>query len=133
MTMRKGLVAVAGLLVLTFGVVVGHAQRPKGLVQIPFSFTAGGSELPAGTYRISTETNNPHFLRIRNDAGDKTVMCSVLTRLSASQSTKAEVVFDRVGEKRILSEVYLPGADGYQLSGTKGEHTHEKVSGDSEK
>jgi hypothetical protein len=53
-----------------------------------------------------------------------------MTRLSALESAKAQVVFHKVGEKRVLSEVYLPGADGFQLSGTKGEHTHEKVSGE---
>lgn len=128
--MRKRLFAVAGLLVFTLGVITGYAQRPKVAVQIPFSFTAGGSELPAGSYRISTDPNNPSVLRIRNEAGDKSALCTIITRLSASESKKAQVVFDKVGEKRILSEVYLPGVDGYQLAGTKGEHTHEKVSGE---
>jgi len=130
MTMRKRLLAYTGLLVLTLGAVAGYAQRARVSVQIPFSFTAGGSELPAGSYRIGTDPNNPSVLRIRNEAGDKSALCTIITRLSASESTKAQVVFDKIGEKRILSEVYLPGIDGYQLAGTKGEHTHEKVSGE---
>jgi len=132
MTMRKRLIAAMSLLVLALGVVAGYAQRARASVEIPFSFTAGGSELPAGTYRISTDPNSPGILRIRSEAGDKTALCTVLTRLSASESTKAQVVFDKVGEKRVLSEVYLPGSDGFQLAGTKGEHTHEKVSGDTQ-
>ncbi len=128
--MRKRLFAVTGLLVFTLGVITGYAQRARVAVQIPFSFTAGGSELPAGSYRIGTDPNNPSVLRIRNEAGDKSALCTIITRLSASESKKAQVVFDKVGEKRILSEVYLPGVDGYQLAGTKGEHTHEKVSGE---
>jgi hypothetical protein len=130
MTMRKRLIAAMSLLVLTLGVVAGYAQRGRASVEIPFSFTAGGSELPAGTYRISTDPNNPGILRIRSEAGDKSALCTVMTRLSPSESAKAQVVFDKVGEKRVLSEVYLPGSDGFQLAGTKGEHTHEKVSGE---
>lgn len=132
MAMRKRLLAGTGLLVLTFGVVAGYAQRPRASVQVPFSFTAGGSEMPAGSYRISTDPNNPTILRVRNEAGDKTALCTVITRLSASESAKAQVVFDKVGEKRVLSEVYLPGVDGFQLAGTKGEHTHEKLSGEAQ-
>lgn len=130
--MRTRLIVVTGLLVFTLAVVTGYAQRARVSVEIPFSFTAGGSELPAGSYRIGTEPNNPSVLRIRNQAGDKSALVTIITRLSPSESKKPQVVFDKVGEKRILSEVYLPGADGYQLAGTKGEHTHVKLSGGEE-
>jgi hypothetical protein len=129
MTMRKRLVAAACLFALTLGVVAAYAQRPRATVQIPFDFTAANSELPAGTYTITTDNANPGLLVLRNEKGGKSGLCPVITRLAPSESSKPQVVFDKVGEKRILSEVYLPGADGFQLAGTTSEHTHQKVSG----
>jgi hypothetical protein len=130
MTMRIRLFAVTSLLVITLGVVAGFAQRPKAKVQIPFSFVAAGSELPAGTYTITTDTANPGLLLVRSETGGQNAQCPVITRLSPSESSKPQVVFDKMGEKRILSEVYLPGLDGFQLAGTTSEHSHQKVSGD---
>jgi hypothetical protein len=130
MTMRKRLFAVTSLLVFTLGVVAGFAQRPSAKVQIPFSFVAAGSELPAGTYLITTDTANPGLLLVRSEKGGQSAQCPVITRLSPSESSKPQVVFDKMGEKRILSEVYLPGIDGFQLAGTTSEHSHQKVSGD---
>jgi hypothetical protein len=110
--------------------VAGFAQRPSAKVQIPFSFVAAGSELPAGTYLITTDTANPGLLLVRSEKGGQSAQCPVITRLSPSESSKPQVVFDKMGEKRILSEVYLPGIDGFQLAGTTSEHSHQKVSGD---
>jgi hypothetical protein len=128
--MKKRLVPGASLLVLFLGVVAVYAQKPHATVQIPFAFTAAGTELPAGTYRLTTDTSNPHLFMIRNISGGASATVPVITRLSASDSPKPQVVFDKVGEKRILSEIYIPGVDGYQIAGTKNEHTHQKVTGD---
>jgi hypothetical protein len=131
MTMRKRLIAGTSLLVLTLGVVAAYAQRPRATVQIPFDFVAGGTELTAGTYYVSVDNSNPNLIVVRSDKGDHKGLCNVITRLSPSESSKPQVVFDKVGEKRILSELYLPGLDGFQLAGTTSEHTHQKVSADS--
>jgi hypothetical protein len=130
MTMRKRLIAGTSLLVLTLGAVAALAQRPRATVQVPFDFVAGGTELAAGTYHVSVDNSNPNLIVVRSDKGDHKGMCNVITRLSPSESSKPQVVFDKVGEKRILSEIYLPGLDGFQLAGTKGEHTHQKVAGE---
>lgn len=128
--MRRRLVPGASLLVLVLGVVAVYAQRPHATVQIPFAFNAAGHDLPAGTYRLTTDTSNPNLLVVRSTNGGPSAVCPVITRLSASDSPKPQVVFDKVGEKRVLSEVYIPGVDGFQIAGTKGAHTHQKVSGD---
>jgi hypothetical protein len=36
-------------------------------------------------------------------------------------------VFDRVGDERFLSEVWLPGEDGYLVRGTAAQHQHDIV------
>lgn len=128
--MRRRLFAVASLFVLSLGAVAVYAQRSRATVQIPFAFTAAANDLPAGTYYIGTDPANPSLIIIRSDKGDHKAMCPVITRLGASESPKPRVVFDKVGEKRILSEIYLPGADGFQLAGAASEHTHQQVSGE---
>jgi hypothetical protein len=37
------------------------------------------------------------------------------------------VVFDKVGEQRFLSEIWIPGQDGLQVRGTTQAHKHESV------
>lgn len=128
--MGKRLVPGASLLVLVLGLVAVYAQKPHATVQIPFAFTAAGTELPAGTYRVSTDTSNANLLVLRNLSGGASATIPVITRLSASDSPKPQVVFDKVGDKRVMSEVYIPGIDGYQVAGTKSAHSHQKVAGE---
>ena len=51
----------------------------------------------------------------------------VLTRLAAGiHTTKqdAHVVFDKVGDKYTLSEIWIPGIDGFVLNMIKETHEH---------
>jgi hypothetical protein len=54
-------------------------------------------------------------------------MAPVVTRLSPRTGEEAEVVFDVVGTDHYLSEVYMPGFDGYLLKAAESQHTHMKV------
>jgi hypothetical protein len=84
----------------------------------------------SGGYYINTDNANPNVIVIRSDKGANKALCPVITRLGPSESPKPQVVFDKVGEKRILAEVYLPGLDGFQVAGTASEHSHQKVTGE---
>lgn len=39
----------------------------------------------------------------------------------------AGLVFDVVGDKNVLSEIWIPGVDGYLIQVSKGHHTHKVV------
>ena len=55
--------------------------------------------------------------------------CSSVPRL-AQPSTRLgapAVSFDRVGDAYFISEVWIPGRDGFLLSGTMVPHTHVTV------
>jgi hypothetical protein len=39
----------------------------------------------------------------------------------------AHIVFDVVGDKHMLSEIWIPGEDGYLLLATKGKHGHKVI------
>jgi hypothetical protein len=54
----------------------------------------------------------------------------VQTRLGAAiHTTKQDshIVFDKVGEVYTLSEVWIPGTDGWLLFSTKGKHEHKTI------
>ncbi len=44
-----------------------------------------------------------------------------------------ELVFDKIGGKFLLSEVWFPGRDGYLLLATKDAHEHAVVGGSNPK
>jgi hypothetical protein len=127
--MKLRSVAVSVLLCLALCITVGFAAKPGSWVQIPFSFIANGKELPAGKYLIAQQEQEPKIILIRSEKGTDSVLLPVLTRLSALESSEPRVVFDKVGEKRYLSQIYLPRVDGFQVPGASGEHTHQDVKG----
>jgi hypothetical protein len=127
--MNSRLLAASLLLCLALCSTTSFAAKPGGWVQIPFEFVANGKELPAGKYLIAPQEQNPRILVIRSEKGAESVLLPVITRLSAPESSEPRVVFDKAGEKRYLSEVYLPRMDGFQLAGAPGEHTHQNVKG----
>jgi hypothetical protein len=128
-SMKPRFLATSVLLCLALCIVAGFAAKPGSWVQIPFTFIANGKELPAGKYLISPQEQDPRILLIRSEKGADSALLPVITRLSASESSEPRVVFDKVGEKHYLSEVYLPRMDGFQLPGAPGEHSHQDVKG----
>ena len=124
--MRKHL-AIA-LVVLVASPLLGLAQpAPLGVVaDIPFSFMVSGKSLPAGPYQFA-ESANGNEITVSSTSGKTSLMAPVVTRLSSRTAEESEVVFDVVGKDYYLSEVYVPGYDGYQLKGAPGQHTHIKI------
>ncbi len=51
---------------------------------------------------------------------------TTITRLAAPEVSlvDAHLVFDKVGDTYYLSEVWMPGEDGFLLYAAKGKHTH---------
>lgn len=95
---------------------------------IPFQFAAGKSAMPSGDYEFIPDPREP-LVRIQPDHGPA-IALPVITRLAAgihSTATDAHVVFDKVGFSYVLSEIWLPGEDGYLLHATKVQHEHQVV------
>lgn len=93
---------------------------------IPFAFTAAGKALPAGQYNFVRD-NNDEVIRVAGPVKGPSVMAVVITRLAGGMHTTpqdAHIVFDKVGEKYFLSEVWIPGVDGFLLHITKEKHEH---------
>jgi len=115
-------VSVAFLLLLIVGAGVIYAQTSIR-TDIPFQFYAGEKVMPAGKYEIVKNAAGPIMLIGPSNAR---VMMSVLTYLGRHDfDAEPELIFDKLNGQMHLSEVWLPGQDGYLLLGTKEQHDHE--------
>jgi hypothetical protein len=99
-------------------------------VNIPFSFVVKDKEMPAGRYEIRVEGKDESKLLIRSNEGGGTVFALVIERLADTGATEPKVVFDKMQDgKSYLSEVHIPGQDGYLVGISKGRETHVVVTG----
>jgi hypothetical protein len=111
---------------------VGERIAPQVIdVTFPFEVTpssgvAGTKTLPAGRYDIVQPNRD---LLVFRSAKGAVVEVPVLTRLAkpATPLAEAKVVFDKFGDKYYISEIWIPGEDGFYLGGTREVHTHATV------
>jgi len=110
-----------------------YAQKNGGEVvaKIAFEFKAGDKTLPAGSYKITRRSASAPSLVISPEKGGENTILPVITRLAQSSLASTEktgnLVFDNVGGTRVLSEVWMPGQDGFLVSTSKDEEKHEIV------
>lgn len=117
----------AGLFLL-LAVMSGYGQPASAKAKIDFPFTAGGKVLPAGQYEFVRDATAPVF-NVQGE-GKNFVVAQVITRLAGAMHTTPEdahLVFDKVGDTYFLSEIWVPGEDGYMILATKGQHEHKVV------
>ena len=96
--------------------------------KIDFAFSVGNKVLPAGEY-VFTKDEGAQAFRIQG-AGNTRHMVNIITQLSGEVRANpkgAALVFDTVGDKYILSEIWIPGVEGFLVQVTKGAHTHKVV------
>jgi hypothetical protein len=123
--MKKQAIAVFSLLLLL--PCLGAAQIPPAVnAEISFAFSAGDKPMTAGGYEF-TPAANLESVTITNLKTRQSVMVLVTTRLSQRAQNEASVVFDKVGDQYYLSEVYVPGMDGFAFKGAPGQHSHHTV------
>jgi hypothetical protein len=94
---------------------------------VPFAFTATGKVHPAGKYefRVINDDATIELIGAAKSGG----FVSVMTRMAepAVAITDGRIVFDKVGDAYILSEMWLPEQDGFMLHAEKARHTHHAV------
>lgn len=96
---------------------------------VPFAFTVDGNKtLPAGRYAIKAEGPDEMPVTIRNVKTGKEYVLLVVTRLAQFNTVEPAMVFDKTADGTyFLSEVHIPGIDGFAFQGAPGKHTHVKV------
>ena len=129
MTRRIFLTVAAVVLVLIAGSRPAGAQSPADF-KIPFDFVAGSKAFTAGQYSLTPDMTG-EILTLRPMAGKESgAVLAVEARLGErKQASEPELIFDKLNGKYYLSELHVPGEDGYLVLATKGAHTHESVKG----
>jgi hypothetical protein len=109
-----------------------HAQGSDSTIssKIPFEFMVGDKAFPAGDYRFVYQPRAVPALQIQGADGKHHAGLTVIARLAKmheGDAPKASFVFDKVGEKHYLSEIWMPGQDGYLVHASKNETGHDVV------
>jgi hypothetical protein len=128
---KAATIAAAVLMVLAWTGTTAFAQATaatSAVVKVDFPFVVKGEAMPAGTYLFQIDKDQ---LLVRSQAGaSQGAMLGILTRLGRhDRDAEPEIVFDKLGGKFLLSEVWLPGQDGYLLLTTKEQHDHAVLGG----
>ena len=120
---------VAAALVLAASSFSASQLNPNQVVvDINFAFVASGTSMAAGKYSIQVSESAPVVLTAMQ--GGNRILFPVMTRLGRHDNdADPELVFDKLGDTFHLSEVWLPGQDGYLLLGTKEKHDHRILGG----
>ena len=94
--------------------------------KIPFAFTAGNEQFPAGSYVfVPTSTVEPTLeVQGRKEGVNKTITAET-TKNNAGKPLRPHLVFDRVGDKDFLREVWIE-QKGYLFGMPGNEVTMEK-------
>ncbi len=101
-----------------------YGQQSMIKATIDFPFMVGNKTLPAGPYEFVRDADAQSFA-VRG--GGNTAVIGIITRFARELHTTpqdAHVVFDVVGGTHMLSEIVIPGEDGYMLLATKEKHEH---------
>jgi hypothetical protein len=80
------------------------------VADVPFDFTVRDSTLPAGKYIIKrTYSADPGLMQIRSADGDEVVVFLVGSAQAAKEPDQTRLIFDRVGDRYFLSEIFEEG------------------------
>lgn len=108
--MKKNLIALAMSLALLMSAAV-QAQSTHMKITVPFAFTAGNVQLPAGEYLVTAvgpwggSTLSVHS--VHSNAGTLVLSTS---RRSQKPATRTKLVFYRFGQQYFLAEVWNGGS-----------------------
>jgi hypothetical protein len=127
--MRKQVLAAALVGAFALGLGGSVAWAGGGVsVDVPFTFIVSGKELTAGRYEIRYEDESK--LAIRSSGNGQKVFALVMERLADTGTKEPKVVFDKTEDgKHYLSEVHMPGRDGFLVGIAGGKETHVTLPG----
>ena len=115
-------ISVAVALAIFTGGAWAQAQAPS--MKIGFDFLAAGKELSSGKYTI--EVTPAGHVVLRAEKGGAVADLTPLKSLGRGDNVQEpKLVFDTIGSVRVLSEVWLPGQDGYLVGTSSGPHEQE--------
>jgi hypothetical protein len=113
--MKLKIIAAFGALLLM--PLIGFAQgNPAVTAKIPFAFMVEGRTLPAGPYEFQLMGEDLTTMKVVDTQTGHGVMVPIIAPDGLQSNVNAEVVFEKTGKTPYLSQVYIPGMDGYLLA-----------------
>jgi len=102
--MKRNLITILSLVVMSlmFNAASAPAQS-FAKADLPFAFSIGQKQLPAGTYEVKVRGAGSDTLMIRNIATGESALS--VARCEAPRSTEGKLVFSHVGNEYFLSQV----------------------------
>jgi hypothetical protein len=121
--MKFKILAVFGALLLM--PLFSFAQtNPAVTATIPFSFRVEGRTLPAGPYEFQLMGADLTTMKVVNTQTGHSVMVPIIAPDGLQSNVPDQVVFEKAGKTRYLTQVYIPGMDGYLLADLGGGAQH---------
>ena len=93
-----------------------------------FPFTVGNASVPAGSYTIRPDDDNPKILEL--SGAHTAVLFETENAVARETPSKTEVVFKRYGDGYVLKDIWLAGSnDGAETMAVEGERHAAKHGG----
>ena len=126
----RTLVTVAAVALMMLGTSRPASAQERYDFKIPFNFVANGRAFTAGQYVFYANQAGDVLTLESRDAKGGTVMLPVETRLAERKPlAEPEVVLDKLNGQDYVSELLVPGDDGYLVLVTKAKHSHSSLKG----
>jgi hypothetical protein len=127
---RRTFFAIASAALIVLGVTQVASAQSRYDFKAPNGFVANGKTLAAGSYALTVNQMDDMVTLTPADTKGGSVMMLVETRTAERKPlADPEVVFDKLNGQLYLSELLIPGQDGYVLYVNKAKHTHEMLKG----
>ena len=103
-------IGIAGGILVLAGVQNASAQLDETVeFTTSFPFTVGYATVPAGTYTVRPDDDNPRILEL--SGGHTAVLFQTYIVEAANRPAKTEVVFKRYGDGYVLKDLWVEGSD----------------------
>jgi hypothetical protein len=128
-------IGIAGGILVLAGVQNVSAQVPDDGIEFTtsFPFMVGYATVPAGTYAVRPDSDNPAILELTG--GQTAVLFQAENATPRQTPTKSEVVFKHYGDGYLLKQIWIDGSDiGAEAIPVEGEkHMAKRGSGTEER
>jgi hypothetical protein len=88
-------------------------------VQVPFAFTVNGQQMPAGSYTVRQDEDQPSALLIQGQGRREAIYVLTAPVTSGSPAQDTSLVFTKDGNRYRLAQVWDEDRGGVAIVGTK--------------
>jgi hypothetical protein len=108
--MKTRAMVMAGMMALTAmaSTRVAQAQEPM-VVNVPFDFVAGSTNLPAGEYSVKVSGPTKTLILIARNDSTASAFLNTNAALASEPQSESKLVFHRYGSRYFLSQVWTAG------------------------